>query len=140
MSIGSIFDIAGSALTAETARLTSSTSNLSNSNIETGDKDDVYRVQYPVFKAIQEGANQWISDQVKAGVQLKGNYVSNAEPIKHYQPDNPIADQDGYVYTPNVNYAEEMANVISAAKSYQMNLQLVSQAKQLMQRTLQLGE
>jgi len=103
MSIGSIFDIAGSALTAETARLTSSTSNLSNANIETGDMDDVYRVQYPVFKAIQEGANQWMDDQVKAGVQLKGNYVSNADPIKHYQPDNPIADKDGYVYTPNVN-------------------------------------
>lgn len=140
MSIGSIFDIAGSALTAETARLTSSTSNLSNANIETGEVDDVYRVQYPVFKAIQEGANQWIGDQVKAGVQLKGNYVSNADPIKHYQPDNPIADKNGYVYSANVNYAEEMANVISAAKSYQMNLQLVSQAKQLMQRTLQLGE
>lgn len=140
MSLGSIFDIAGSALTAETARLTASTSNLSNANVETGNVDDVYRVQYPIFKAVQEGANQWIGDQTKAGVQLKGTYVSTAEPIKHYQPDNPLADKNGFIYSPNVNYAEEMANVISASKSYQMNIELVTTAKQLMQRTLQLGE
>lgn len=140
MSLGSIFDIAGSALTAETARLTTSTSNLSNANVETGNPDEVYQVRYPVFKAIQEGATQWIGDQMKAGVKLDGVYVSEADPVKHYQPDNPMADKDGFIYSANVNYAEEMANVISAAKSYQMNIELVTTAKQLMQRTLQLGE
>jgi flagellar basal-body rod protein FlgC len=140
MSLNSIFDIAGSALTAETARLTASTSNMSNSNVETGNKDDVYKVQYPIFKSVQENANQWMGDQLKAGVQLKGNYVSNADPVKRYQPNNPLADKTGYVYSPNVNYVEEMANVISASKSYQMNVELVNNAKMLIQRTLQLGE
>ncbi|MFT4059766.1 MAG: flagellar basal body rod protein FlgC [Legionella sp.] len=143
MSLTTIFDIAGSALTAETARLTASTSNMSNANVETGNLNEVYKVQYPIFKTVQENANQWMGDQVKAGVQLKGNYVSNAEPIKHYQPNNPIADKNGYVYSPNVNYVEEMANIISASKSYQMNIELINDAKMLIQRTLQslqLGE
>lgn len=140
MTLGTIFDIAGSALTAETARLTTSSSNLSNANVMTGNPDDVYKVQYPVFKAVQEGATQWIGDQIKAGVQLQGTYLSDAQPLKHHQPNNPMADKNGFVYTPDVNTVEEMANVISASRSYQMNLELVSTAKQLMQRTLQLGE
>lgn len=140
MSLGSVFDIAGTALTAETARLTTSASNMSNANVETGDINNVYRVQYPIFKTIQENATQWMDDQLSAGVQLKGAYVSNADPIKHYQPNNPIADKNGFVYTPNVNYVDEMANVISASRSYQMNVELINNAKQLIQRTLQLGE
>lgn len=140
MSLGTIFDIAGSALTAETARLTTSASNMSSSNVESGTIDEVYRPKYPIFKTIQENANQWMGDQLKAGVQLKGTYESNAEPVKHYQPNNPLADSKGFVYTPNLNYVDEMANVVSAAKSYQMNLTLAKTAKQLIQRTLQLGE
>ena len=140
MTLGTIFDIAGSALTAETARLTSSASNLNNANVEAGSSDQVYKVQYPIFKSVQEDANQWIGNQAKAGVQLKGTYVSTAEPVKHHQPDNPIADKNGDVFTPNVNTSAEMANIISSARSYQMNLELVNTAKQLMQRTLHLGE
>lgn len=140
MTLGTIFDISGSALSAETARLTTSASNLNNANIEAGSPNDVYKVQYPIFKSVQEDANQWVGNQIKAGVQLKGTYVSKAEPIKTHQPDNPIADKNGFVYTPNVNTSAEMANIISAARSYQMNLELVNTAKQLMQRTLQLGD
>lgn len=140
MSLGSVFDIAGSALTAETARLTTSASNMSNANVESGNVDDVYRVKYPIFKTVQENATQWMGDQINAGVQLKGTYVSTADPIKRYQPNNPQADANGFIYTPNVNYVDEMANVISASRSYQMNIELVNNAKQLIQRTLQLGE
>jgi flagellar basal-body rod protein FlgC len=140
MTLSTVFDIAGSAMTAETARLTTSASNMSNANVETGNLDDVYKVQYPIFKTVQENANQWMGDQLKAGVQLKGTFVSQAEPLKHYQPNNPIADKNGFVYSPNVNTVEEMANVISASKSYQMNIELVNNAKMLIQRTLQLGE
>lgn len=140
MSLGTIFDIAGSAMTAETARLTSSAGNLANAGIETSSQDTVYKAKYPIFQSVQENANQWIGDQVKSGVQLKGTFESTAEPNKHYSPNNPMADSSGYVYTPNINYVEEMANVISASKTYQMDVELVNTAKQLMQRTLQLGE
>lgn len=140
MSLGSIFNIAGSALTAETARLTTSASNMSNANVESGNTDDVYRVKYPIFKTVHESATQWMGEQANAGVQLKGTYTSTADPIKRYQPNNPQADANGFIYTPNVNYVDEMANVISASRSYQMNVELVNNAKQLIQRTLQLGE
>ncbi|MDR3443100.1 MAG: flagellar basal body rod protein FlgC [Legionella sp.] len=140
MSLGAIFDIAGSAMTAETVRMSTSAGNMSNANVEAGSADAVYKAKYPVFKAIQDGANKWMGDQIKAGVQLKGTYESTAEPLKHYAPHNPIADAQGFVYSPNISYVDETANVISASKSYQMDIELISTAKQLMQRTLQLGE
>lgn len=140
MSITNIFNIAGSALTAETARLTTSASNLSNANVETGNKQEVYKVQYPIFKSAQENAHRWMNERSSGGVLLKGTYVSKAEPIQHYQPNNPMADKDGFVYSANVSYVEEMANVISAAKSYQMNVEIANNAKVLIQRTLQMGE
>lgn len=140
MTLNAIFDIASSAMTAETARLTTSAGNMSNANVETGSADEVYQPKYPIFQAIQENANQWMGDNLKAGVQLKGIYESDAEPSRRYDPNNPISDEDGFVYTSNVNYVQEMANLISASRSYQMNIELLNTTKQLMQRTLQLGE
>lgn len=140
MSLNAIFDIAGSAMAAETARLTSSAGNLGNANVQAGSPDEVYKPKYPIFKAVQEQANQWMGDKVKAGVALKGVYESDVEPNKQYDPNNPIADDKGFVYSSKINYVEEMANVISASRSYQMDVELLSTTKQLMQRTLQLGQ
>lgn len=140
MSLNAIFDIAGSAMTAETTRLTTSAGNMSNANVESGSPEEVYQAKYPIFQAVQERANQWVGDNVKAGVKLKGIYESTVEPTRRYDPKNPIADQDGFVYVSNINYVEEMANVISASRSYQMDIELLNTTKQLMQRTLQLGE
>lgn len=140
MSLNAIFDIAGSAMNAETARLKMSAVNLSNANVESGTPDEVYKAKYPIFKAVQEQANQWMGDKAKGGVELKGIYESDAEPQRRYDPNNPVADEQGFVYAPKINYVEEMANVISASRTYQMNIELLNTTKQLMQRTLQLGE
>ncbi len=140
MSLNTVFDIAGSALSAETVRFSASVENMSNSNVTTGTPEKVYQPKYPIFQTIQESQNQWMGDQIKAGVQVKGMYQSDIEPSKRYEPNNPIADAKGFVYTTNINYVEEMANVISASRSYQMNIELLNTAKQLMQQTLQLGE
>lgn len=139
MTLSAIFNIAGSALTAETARLTTSAQNMSNANVESGNPEEVYKAKYPIFKAVQEHANQWMGEQISGGVQLKGTYESTLDPRKRYAPDNPQADKQGFVYTPNVNYVEEMANVISASRSYQMDVELLNTTKQLLQRTLKLG-
>ncbi|HAT1596310.1 TPA: flagellar basal body rod protein FlgC [Legionella pneumophila] len=140
MSLNAIFDIAASAMTAETVRLTTSAGNMGNANVEASSPEEVYQAKYPVFKSVQESANQWMGEQIKAGVKLDGIYESEAEPHRRYDPNNPIADKDGFVYTSNINYVEEMANIISASRSYQMNIELLNTTKQLMQRTLQLGE
>lgn len=139
MTLTAIFDMAGSAMTAETERLSTSASNMSNANVEASSPDEVYKAKYPIFKSIQENANQWMGEQMGGGVRLAGIYESQADALKRYEPNNPMADQKGFVYTPNINYVEEMANVISASRSYQMNVELLSTTKQLMQRTLQLG-
>ncbi len=140
MSLNAIFDIAGSAMVAETARLKTSAGNMSNANIDAGSPEDVYKAKYPIFKAVQNNANQWIGEQMQGGVQLKGIYESEAEPIKRYEPNNPVADANGFVYTADINTVEEMTNVISASRSYEMNIEMLNTTKQLMQRTLQLGE
>ena len=140
MSLNTIFDISSSALTAETMRLTTSAQNMSNANIDMGSPEEVYQAKYPVFQSVQESQNQWMGDQIKAGVQVKGIYESNTEPSKRYEPDNPIADKDGFVYTANVNYVNELANIMGASRSYEINLKILSTTKQLVQRTLQLGE
>lgn len=140
MSLNTVFDIAGSALSAETMRFRASVENMSNSNVTAGTPEEVYQPKYPIFQTIQESQNQWMGDQIKAGVQVKGMYQNDIEPSKRYEPNNPIADAKGFVYTTNINSVEEMANVISASRSYQMNIELLNTAKQLMQRTLQLGE
>ncbi|KTD11276.1 flagellar basal body rod protein FlgC [Legionella jamestowniensis] len=140
MSLNNIFDIAGSALVAETSRLTTSTSNMSNANVVTGNPDDTYKAQYPVFRTVQDEAQLWMDNQVKAGVEVSAIYESEAEAIKQYDPNNPLADADGYVYAPNINYVAEIANIISASKAYQMDLEILGTSKQLIQRTLQLGQ
>lgn len=140
MSLNSVFDIAGSAMMAETTRLTTSAENLSNANVVSGSPEEVFQPKYPIFQSVQESQNQWMGNQIKAGVHVKGMYTSTTEPSQRYEPDNPMADAKGFVYTPNVNYVEQMANVISASRSYQMNVELLNTTKQLMQRTLQLGE
>ncbi len=140
MSLDTIFAIASSGMSAETTRLSTSASNLSNANVVAGNPADVYQAQYPIFQTVQEQASAWMNDQVKAGVQVTGIYTSTAEPVASYQPNHPLADGDGMVYSPAVNYAEEMANVISASRAYQMNIEMMDTAKKLMQRTLQLGQ
>jgi flagellar basal-body rod protein FlgC len=135
-----VFDIASSGMVAETARLSTSAQNMTNANVTVGNPRDAYQPRYPVFEAVQEQANQWMGDQTKAGVKVQGTYISNAPPLMRYEPNNPIADANGYVYSPKISAVEEMANMISASKSYQMDINMLNTTKQLMQRTLQLGQ
>lgn len=140
MSLNAIFDIAGSAMSAETERLAASASNMGSANIETSDPNSVYKAKYPVFKSVQLQANEWMDKQQQGGVLVTGVQESKADPIKRYDPNSPNADAKGFVYAPNINNVEEMANVISASRSYQMDIELLNTTKQLMQRTLHLGE
>lgn len=143
MSLNTVFDIASSGLVAETTRMATSASNMSNANVVAGNPDDVYRPQYPLFQSVQEQANlsaRNATPGVTPGVQVTGIYESDLEPVLRYDPSNPLANEAGYVYVPNVNVVEQMANMISASRAYQVNLEVISSAKQLMQRTLQLGQ
>ncbi|WP_028389052.1 flagellar basal body rod protein FlgC [Legionella fairfieldensis] len=140
-SLNDIFSISGSALTAETMRLTTSASNMSNANVVTGSADDTYKARYPIFSTVQEQAvNQFNSQNLSGGVEVTDVYESTADPVKRYEPHHPQADKDGFVYAPNINSVGEMANIISASRSYEMSVNVLNTAKQLIQQTLRLGE
>ncbi|HEX5393386.1 MAG TPA: flagellar basal body rod protein FlgC [Rhodocyclaceae bacterium] len=130
----SIFNIASSALTAQSARLNAVSSNLANADSTVGADGRPYRAKQVVFQATpmgKEGGN---------GVRVT-QVVESAAPFRmNYDPANPAANADGYVAMPNVNVVEEMVNMISASRAYQTNAEVMSSAKSLMLKTLALGQ
>ncbi len=126
-----IFHIAGSGMLAQSVRLNSVSSNLANADVVAGREDEVYKAKSPLFKAESQAQG--------GGVQVLEVKESEVPAEKRYQPGHPLADAQGYVYAPNVNAVEEMANMISAARSYQSNVEVVNTAKSLMLRTINMG-
>lgn len=139
MSLYNIFDVAGSGMSAQSLRLNVTASNLANANSVSSSAEETYRGRHPVFAAeMQKAAAGQQEESVK--VKVLG-VVEDQDPLKmEYNPNHPMADQDGYIYKPNVNVMEEMANMISASRSYQTNVQVADAAKQMLMRTLQLGK
>jgi flagellar basal-body rod protein FlgC len=148
MALGNIFDIAGSGMNAQSLRLNTTASNLANAQSASSSTDQVYRNRQPVFAAIQQQAmntnmgNQSLGSNYEtgAGVQVLGIVESDAPLQRRYEPAHPMADEEGYVFYPNVNVVEEMTNMISASRSFQMNVEVMNSAKQMVQRVLTLGQ
>ena len=135
--MANIFDIAGSAMNAQMLRLNTTASNLANANTVSGTEQGAYRARQPVFSTILDGAG---SPEAVGGVSVPEVVESLAPVPKRYEPGNPMANAEGYVYASNVNEVEEMANMISASRSYQSNAEIFNTTKTLMLRTLQLGQ
>ena len=138
MSAFKIFEIAGSAMNAQSLRLNLVASNISNANSVSSSQDGTYKSRHPVFAAQLRN----IMDQQNAasGVNVLGVVESQTPPIMEYSPDHPMADAEGYIYKPNVNTVEEMANMMSASRSYQSNVEVLNTAKELMMQTLRMGQ
>lgn len=128
-----VFNIASSAMNAQSVRLNTTASNLANADSVTSADGKPYRAKQVVFQAVPMG-------QSGQGVQVK-QIVESAAPMRmQYEPGNPAANADGYVEMPNVDVVEEMVNMISASRSYQNNVEVMTTAKTLLQRTLQIGQ
>ncbi len=143
MSLTNIFEIAGSGMSAQSVRLNTVSSNIANAESVGSSTGETYRARRPVFSVIQQQVNEnfgFNNADAGRGVQVDGIVESQAALRKQYQPDHPKADGEGYVYYPNVNIVEEMADMISASRSYQTNVEMMNTAKQLMQRVLTLGQ
>lgn len=135
MSAFGMFDVAGSALAAQSLRLNLTASNIANMHNVAGDPADVYRARHALFSAQRSPfAN------VLAGVEVRGIVESDAPPVERYDPGHPEANEEGVVYASSVNAMEELANMISASRSYQTNLEVINTAKDLLLRTLSLGQ
>ena len=138
MALLNVFDIAGSALSAQSVRLNVTASNLANINSISSSTKQTYRARQPVFQTMYN--NFMRSNASSVGVKVSG-IVESQEPLrKEYKPEHPYADEDGYIFMPNVNVIEEMANMISAQRAYQNNVEIINASKEMMMRTLRLGQ
>jgi len=138
MSLSKIFDIAGSAMSAQSARLNTTASNLANANTVASSAATAYRSRQPVFQTVMD--NSAGMDPASAGVRVSGIVESTTEPARVQDPGNPLADKDGYIYMSNVNPVEELVNMISASRSYQNSVEVLNTSKDLLMRTLSLGQ
>lgn len=137
MSLFNVFDVAGSALNAQTLRLNTTSSNMANANSVSSSTNNIYRARHPVFAPMVKA----FEDEARGkGVKVLGIVESEAPARQEYNPDHPMANEEGYIFMPNVNVIEEMANMISASRSYQANVEVMNSAKQLMMRTLAMGQ
>jgi flagellar basal-body rod protein FlgC len=138
MSSFSIFDIAGSGMNAQNLRLNLVASNISNANSVASNETDVYKARQPVFAAeLDKAVNK---QNATSKVNVLGVVESQDSPVMEYAPNHPMADKNGYIFKSNVNTVEEMANMMSASRSYQNNIEVLNTAKQMMLQTLRMGQ
>ena len=135
MSLFSILDVAGSALTAQSQRLNTTASNLANADSATSSTGQPYRAKQVIFSA-----QPLAQDNNAVGVRVTNVVEDQSAPRRVHGPRHPLADEQGYVSMPNVNVIEEMVNMISASRSYQTNAELMNTAKTLLLKTLQVGQ
>ncbi|OJW91281.1 flagellar basal body rod protein FlgC [Thiobacillus sp. 65-1402] len=134
MSLFNIFNVAGSAMNAQSQRLNTVASNLANADSATSASGAPYKAKQVVFSATPVGENGATGVNVAA-------VIEDPSPMKMvYDPKNPLADGKGYVAMPNVNVVEEMVNMISASRSYQSNVEMMNTTKTLLLKTLSLGQ
>jgi flagellar basal-body rod protein FlgC len=138
MSLFNVFDIAGSAMSSESVRLNVTASNLANAQSVGPDEASTYHARHPVFSAVMQSFQD--GGDVSVGVKVDGIVESQAPMEKRYQPGHPMANEEGFVFLPNVNMVDEMSNMISASRSYQSNVEVLNTSKQLLLATLRLGQ
>ena len=133
MSMAAVFEIAGSAMTAQSKRLNVVASNLANADSAASSTGGAYRARQVVFSATPVGR-----DPSAVGVQVSRVIEDSRPPRLQYEPGHPLADARGYVTLPNVDAVEEMVNMISASRAYQTNADVMNAAKTLSLRTIAL--
>jgi len=134
MSMLSIFNVSGSAVSAQSQRLNVVASNLANADAVAGPDGQAYKARQVVFQTVPMGTD------AAAGVKVNAIQESNAPFKRVHNPNHPSADAEGYVNYSNVNPVEEMVNMISASRSYQNNVEVMNTAKTLLLKTLQMGQ
>ncbi|WP_346797041.1 flagellar basal body rod protein FlgC [Halomonas sp. Bachu 37] len=134
MSMFSVFDIAGSAMSAQSQRMNVTASNMANADSVAGPDGETYRAKQVMFQT--QAQNRYGIGGVRVT-----EVVEDQSPLRmDYQPGHPAADEQGYVTKPNVEPVHEMVNMISASRSYQANVEVMNTTKQMMMKTLTLGE
>ena len=142
MGFFNIFNISGSGMSAESVRLDTDASNLANADSVSSSAATAYKARYPVFQAVQSalaGPGSPTLQAADASVAVRGIVENTAPGTARYEPGNPMANAQGYVFSSNVNIVTQMADMISASRSYQNDAQVLNTSKTLMIDTLKLA-
>lgn len=137
MSMERMFGVAGSALSAQLTRLNATASNIANSSNVASSEEEAYRGKRVIFRALVENEMMGTETKFAGSVTVDGMVDDPSLPIRMYAPENPIANEDGYVFKSNVDEMEEMIELTAASRAYQSNIEVLSTAKQMMMRTLE---
>jgi flagellar basal-body rod protein FlgC len=129
-------DISATGMHVQTVRLNTIASNMANVDSISSNSDETYRSKQPVFKTIMNEE----TGRPQGGVMIDDIVESEAPAIMEYSPNHPMANEDGYIYRPNVNVVEEMANMMDASRTYETNIEVMNTTKQLLLKTIQLGK
>jgi flagellar basal-body rod protein FlgC len=138
MSMLRIFDVAGSAVSAQSQRLNVVASNMANADTVAGPDGTAYKARQAVFQTVLMGTGG--PRDASAGVRVSDITESSTPGRRVHDPKHPSADTEGYVTYSNVNPVEEMVNMISASRSYQNNVEVMNTARSLLLKTLQIGQ
>ena len=133
MSLFDTFRIAGTGLAAQAQRLNAVASNLANADSAAAPGAQPYKAKHVLFETAP------VEGTAGAGVRVAEVREDTSAPRRVHDPAHPLADGEGYVSMPNVDPVEEMVNMISASRTYQMNAEVANTAKSLLLKTLSLG-
>ena len=140
MAFSDMYRVSGSAMTAQTVRLNTVASNLANAETPAQSADNVYKARHPVFAAVYQN-DELMDNHAMSGARVQVlDVVQTGDSVKRYEPNHPMADQDGFVFYPNINVVEEMADMMSASRGFETNVDVLNNVKSMQQSLLQLGE
>jgi flagellar basal-body rod protein FlgC len=136
MSFERLMSIAGTGMNAQLIRMNTTASNLANAGVVAGTDAGAFRAKRPVFESLLNNAMSG-KESFEGGVRVN-EIINDPKPVKQvFEPNNPLADDNGYVFASNVNEIEELIEMMDASRAYQNNVEVISTAKQLMSRTLE---
>lgn len=140
MAFTDIFRISGSAMTAQTVRLNTIASNMANADSPSASQETVYKARRPVFASVYQNS-ELTGRQAIAGARVQVlDVVETGQSVQRYEPHHPMANSQGYVYYPDINVVEEMADMMSASRGFETNADVLSNVKSMQQSLLRLGE
>ena len=139
MSLFDAMGIASTGLTAQSVRLNTIASNMANANTVASSAEEAYVAKAPVFNAVFDTELEFAEDAM-LGVKVEDIVEVGGPARQEFNPSHPLADENGYIYRPDIDATTEMANMMQASRSYQNSVEAINTAKQLALRTLTLGK
>lgn len=141
MSLTDIFQISGSAMTAQTVRLNTVASNLANAESPASSESSAYKARSPVFTSVYHNSLSGEGHHAVAGASVAvADVVTTGGAVSRYEPHHPLADQNGNVWYPDINVVEQMADMTSASRNFETDVDVLNNVKSMQQSLLKLGE